>query len=73
MGKYFILPHRWTDIDNPWFISSALGILEKLNAANIKTGTYRPAGYPVTELKVEDLQGIADKSRNRAGSATPKV
>lgn len=60
MGKYFILPHRWTDIHNPWYIRSALKSLEKLNANEISTGTYRPANYPVTELKAEDLQRIAD-------------
>lgn len=70
MGEYYILAHRWTDPEKPWYVATGFGLLDKAKSNGIPIGNYRPANYPVTQLKIDDLPRLAEQVRAGASGDT---
>ena len=65
MGENFILAHPWGDraggSPEDWFVRAELSRLERLRAAGIVIGDFRPSGYPETNLRASDLAALVDR------------
>lgn len=63
MGEAFILGHPWameSGSENGWYAKTLLRMLDRLKAAGVTIGSYKPSHYPESALvhsaKLEDLR-----------------
>jgi hypothetical protein len=71
MGEAFLLAHSWAlrDSSDGWYARNLLLMLDKLKAAGVPIGNYKPAHYSESALARAEKPGSFPQATNRRNPA----